>query len=64
MTNTEKDKKSCICVFMDLEKAYNTVLRKKLWYCLRKAGLTEKSVSVTQDKDESSKAIVKLHEGE
>ena len=31
----EKYKKS---VFVDLEKAYDRVLREELWYCMRKTG--------------------------
>ena len=31
-------------VFMDLEKAYDRVPRKELWYCMRKSGMAEKYV--------------------
>ena len=41
----EKYSKNSI-VFMDLEKAYDTDPRKEVWYCLRKAGVTEKFMSV------------------
>ena len=32
------------CVFVDLEKAYNKVLREELWYCMRKSGMVKKYV--------------------
>ncbi|KAK3560574.1 hypothetical protein QTP86_010913 [Hemibagrus guttatus] len=34
---------------LDLEKAYDTVPRKELWYCLGKSGVAEKYVRVVQD---------------
>ena len=30
------------CVFVDLEKAYDRVLREELWYCMRKSEIAEK----------------------
>lgn len=40
-------------VFLDLEKAYDGVPRKELWYCLRKSGVAEKYMVVG----------VRLHQG-
>ena len=37
------------CVFIDLEKAFNRVLREELWYCMRKSGVAEKYVRLVQD---------------
>ena len=37
------------CIFVDLEKAYDRVLREELWYCMRKSGIEEKYVQLVQD---------------
>ena len=29
------------CVFVDLEKAYDRVLREEVWYCMRKSKMVE-----------------------
>ena len=42
------------CVFMDLDKAYNSILREKLWYCMRKLGMAKKYVRLVQDMYEDS----------
>ena len=34
------------CIFVDLEKAYNRVLREELWYCTRKSEIVEKYVQL------------------
>ncbi|KAK3565057.1 hypothetical protein QTP86_032482, partial [Hemibagrus guttatus] len=45
------------CVFVDLEKAYDRVLREELWYCMRKSGVAEKYVRVVQDMYERSRTV-------
>ena len=47
------------CVFMDLEKAYDRVLREELWYCMRKSGILEKYVQLVQDMYEGSETVVR-----
>ena len=47
------------CVFVDLEKAYDRVLREELWYCRRKSGVVEKYVQLVQDMYEESKTVVR-----
>ena len=36
------------CVFVNLEEAYDRVLREELWYCLRASGVAESYVKVIQ----------------
>ena len=37
------------CVFIDLETAYNSVLRQEVWRCMRGEGVPEKYVRIVQD---------------
>ena len=37
------------CVFIDLEKAYDRVLRDEIWYCMRRKGVSEKYVRCVQE---------------
>ena len=48
---------------MDLEKAYDRVLRKELWYCMRKSGIVEKYVQLVQDMYEGSETVVRCTAG-
>ncbi|KAK3574555.1 hypothetical protein QTP86_010175 [Hemibagrus guttatus] len=52
------------CVFVDLEKAYDRVPRKELWYCMRKSGVAEKYVRVVQDMYERSRTVVRCAVGQ
>ena len=47
------------CVFVDLEKAYDRVLREELWYCMRKSEIVEKYVQLVQDMYEESETVVR-----
>ncbi|KAK3526544.1 hypothetical protein QTP70_030770 [Hemibagrus guttatus] len=51
-------------VFVDLEKAYDRVLREELWYCMRKSGVAEKFVRVVQDMYERSRTVVRCAVGQ
>ena len=51
------------CVFVDLEKAYNTVPTEELWYCMRKSGMAEKYVPLIQDIYEKSETVVRCAVG-
>ena len=51
------------CVFVDLEKAYDRVLREELWYCMRKTGIVKKYVQLVQDMYEGSETVVRCAAG-
>ena len=51
------------CIFLDLEKAYDTVPREEVWYCLRQAGISEKYVNVIQDMYEGCETAVRCAVG-
>ena len=48
---------------MDLEKAYDRVLREELWYAMRKSGIVEKYVRLVQDMYEESETVVRCAVG-
>ena len=41
MEKYRKSQRELHCVFVDLEKAYDRVLREELWYCVIKSGMAE-----------------------
>ena len=47
------------CVFVDLEKAYDRVLREELWYCIKKSEIAEKYMRLVQDMYEGSETVVR-----
>ena len=51
------------CVFVNLEKAYDRVLREELWYCMRKSGIVGKYVRLVQDMYEGSETVVRCAVG-
>ena len=51
-------------VFVDLEKAYDTVPRDLIWYCLRKRGVPETYVSAIKDMYKDCKTSVVTSVGE
>ena len=51
-------------VFVDLEKAYDTVPRDLIWYCLRKRGVPEAYVSAIKDMYKDCKTSVVTSVGE
>ena len=51
------------CVFMDLEKAYDRVLREEVWYCMRKSGVAEKYIRVVQNMYEDSMTAMRCAVG-
>ena len=53
-----KGQRDLHCVFMDLEKAYNSVPREELRYYMRKSGIAKKYVRLVQDMYEGSKTVV------
>lgn len=58
-----EDQKELHCEFVDLEKAYDRVLREELWYCMRKSCVAEKYVRVVQDVFEDSVTAVRCAVG-
>ena len=50
-------------VFVDLEKVYDRVPRKELWYCMRKSGIVEKFLQLVQDMYEGSETVVRCAVG-
>ncbi|KAK3570513.1 hypothetical protein QTP86_020086 [Hemibagrus guttatus] len=51
-------------VLENLEKAYDSVPREELWYCMRKSGVAEKYVRVVQDMYERSRTVVRCAVGQ
>ena len=50
MEKYRKGQRQLHCVFVDLEKAYDRVSTKELWYCMKKARMAEKYVRLVQNR--------------
>ena len=48
MQKYRKGRKELHCVFLDLQKAYDRVLKDELWYCMRKLRTKEKYANLDQ----------------
>ena len=59
MKKYREGQRELYCVFVDLEKAYNSVPREELWYCMKKSGIVEKYVRLVQDMYEGSETVVR-----
>ena len=59
MEKYRKGQRELHCVIVDLEKAYDKVLREELWCCMRKSEMAEKYVQLVQDMYEGSKTVVR-----
>ena len=46
-------------MFVDLEKAYERMLREELWFCMKESGVAEKYVRLVQDMYESIMTVVR-----
>ena len=58
MKKCREGQKELHCVFVNLEKAYDKVPRKDVWYCVRKSPFAEKYVRIIQDTyDDSTTAV-------
>ena len=51
------------CVFINLEKAYDRVPRKELWYGMREAGVSEKYIKLVQDMYAGNETMVRCTAG-
>ena len=47
------------CFFVDVQKAYVSLPRKELWYCMRESGVAETCLRILQDTYESSVTVVR-----
>ena len=63
MEKYRKGQKELHCVFVDLEKAYDRVLREELWNCMRNSEIMEKYVQLVQDMYEESETVVRCAVG-
>ena len=63
MEKYREGQRELYCVFVDLEKAYDRVLREELWYCMIKSGMTEKYVRLVLDTYQGSETVMRCAVG-
>ena len=63
MEKYREGQRELYCVFVDLEKAYDSVPREELWYCMRKSGIVKNYVPLVQDMYEGSETVVRCAVG-
>ena len=63
MEKYEEGHRELHCVFLDLDKAYDRVRIKEVWYCRRKSGMVEKYVRLVQDMYQESETVVRCAVG-
>ena len=59
MEKYREGQKELNSIFVDLEKAYDRLLREELWFCTRECGVAEEYVRLLQDMYESSMTVVR-----
>lgn len=59
----EQGQKELNCIFVDLEKAYDRVQKKELYFCMKKFGMAGKEVGVVHYMYESCKTEVRCSIG-
>ena len=63
MENYREGQKELHCVFVNLKKVFDRVLREELWFCTRESGVAEKYVSLVLDIYDSSMTVVRCTVG-
>ena len=63
MEKYRKGQRELYCVFVNLKKAYDSVPREELWYCMRKSRMVEKYMRLVQDMYKGSETVVRYAVG-
>ena len=58
-----KGQREVHCVFVDLEKAYDRVLREELWYCTRKSEMAKKYARLVKHMYEGNETVARCAVG-
>ena len=62
MEKYREGQKELHCIFINLEKAYDRVLREELWYCMRKSGIQENYVQLVKGSETMVRCAIKTTE--